>query len=86
MDNYTFSVNGESYEPVEKDGKYYIQIDDIDPQELDEAVTVIVNETMEVTYSPLNYLSRMSEKETDTLQDLLQALYGYHLAAKAYIG
>lgn len=86
VDNYTFSVNGESYEPVEKDGKYYIQIDDIDPQELDEAVTVIVNETMEVTYSPLNYLSRMSEKETDTLQDLLQALYGYHLAAKAYIG
>ena len=33
-------------------------------------------------YGPMNYIVRMSEKGSVELQNLLKALYNYHLAAK----
>ena len=86
IENYSFTVNGASCEPVEKDGLYYVEVSGINPQDLDKTVTVCVNNTMEVAYSPMNYMARMSVKGTDTLQALLAAMYGYHLAAQAYVG
>ena len=81
--DYTFTANGENAEVNEgSNGLYYVEIADIAPQNLDEAVTVVVNDGLTVTYSPLNYIYRMVNKTDDAaLQTLLQQLYDYYLAA-----
>ncbi len=85
----TFTVNGTAVAPAEKDGMYYVEVAQINPQALADAVTVTVTDgssVMTVRYSPMDYIVRMyyradSQAATKTL---VQALYGYHLAAKAY--
>ena len=81
--DYTFKVGETAYEPVLKDGKYYVEIGDINPQDWDKSVTVVVNDVLSVSYSPMNYIVRMNQKGNDTLKALLKAMYNYHLAAKA---
>ena len=81
--DYTFKVGETAYEPVLKDGKYYVEIGDINPQDWDKSVTVVVNDALSVSYSPMNYIVRMNQKGNDTLKALLKAMYNYHLAAKA---
>ena len=84
VNSYTFTVNGTEYEPVLKDNLYYIEVADINPQDLDDSITVMVNNTLSVSYSPMNYIVRMSTKGSDNLKALMKALYNYHLAAEAY--
>lgn len=87
LTGYTFTANGSTYTPVEKDGMYYVEIDGINPDALADAVTLSAtdgNGTVTVVYSPMNYLVRMSKKGSDTLKLLLQAMYNYHLAAVSY--
>ena len=83
----TFTENGNIYQPVAKDGMYYVEIADILPQNLDQQITLTVfdaeGNTLSVTYGPMNYIVRMNEKGSDALKNLLKALYNYHLAAKA---
>ncbi len=86
ISDYTFTVNGKTLQPKEKGGRYYVEIADINPQDLGTAVTVKVNNVLSVTYSPLNYLVNINQSGTADLQLLVQTLYGYHQAAKAYIG
>lgn len=81
--DYTFKVGEAVYEPVLKDGKYYVEIGDINPQDWDTSVTVTVNDGLSVSYSPMNYIVRMNQKGSDNLKALLKAMYNYHLAAKA---
>lgn len=83
--DYTFKVGETAYEPVLKDGKYYVEIGDINPQDWDKSVTVVVNDALSVSYSPMNYIVRMNQKGNDTLKALLKAMYNYHLAAKAVV-
>ena len=78
---YSFTVDNEQYEPMLKDGFWCITVYGINPQDLDKAVTVSVNESMIVTYSPMNYMVNMNMKGTEQLKVLLKALYNYHLAA-----
>ncbi len=82
----TFTANGNTYSPVEKDGMHYVEIADILPQDLDQQITLTVtdvnNKTLSVTYGPMNYIVRMNAKGSDNLKNLLKALYNYHLAAK----
>lgn len=79
------TVNGEKPEPMKKDGMYYIQVDDIAPHQLANPVQLQVNNTTCVVYSPMNYIIRMYQKTNDAaLQQLLLAMYRYHLAALAY--
>ena len=68
---------------VAKDGMFYVEVADILPQDLDEAVTVEVG-GLTVSYSPMNYIVRMNVKGSDSLQALLKAMYNYHLAAEEY--
>lgn len=83
----TFAANGKSYTPVEKDGMYYIEIADIMPQDLDQQIMLTVTDRegkiLAVTYGPMNYMVRMNQKDDPNLNNLLKALYNYHLAAKA---
>ncbi len=83
----TFTVNGNTYTPVSKDGMYYVEIADILPQDLDQQITLTVTDAggneLFVTYGPMNYIVRMNNKGSDSLKNLVKALYNYYLAAKA---
>ena len=85
----TFTANGIPYLPVAKNGMHYIEIADILPQDLAQPVTLTITDlegsTLSVAYNPMNYLQRMIQKDNIHHNNLLQALYNYHLAAKAYI-
>ena len=81
----SFAVNGNSYIPVVEDGMYYIEIPDISTENLDQQITLLATDTegnqLFVTYSPMNYIVRMNEKGSETLRNLLKALYNVYLAA-----
>ena len=59
------------------------------PQNMDQQITLTVEDvsgnTLTVSYSPMNYIVRMSANGNDNLKNLLKALYNYHLAAKELI-
>ena len=85
---YTFTVNGVPYMPQKKQGLLYIEIPGITPDRLDEQYPVSVKiaedqGTLTVSYGPMNYLVNMNSKGSVELKALVQALYNYHLAAKA---
>ena len=83
----TFTANGTVCSPGLKNGLYYVEVADILPQDLDKAMELVITDAsgnqMSVSYSPMNYIVRMSEKGSEALQALLKALYNYHLAAKS---
>ena len=69
------------------DGKYYVEIEGIVPQDLSQSITLTVQsgeQSIVVVYGPMNYIERMSEKGSAGLQQLLKAMYNYHLAAVEY--
>ena len=86
MNSYTFSSGNA---PILKDGKYYVEIDGINPQEYAKEIALTVSngtEEMTVTYSPLYYISRMYNKtDKQSLKTLLGAMYNYHIAAVDYV-
>ncbi len=87
--NLSFAVNGETVKAVEKDGKYYVEIADINPQDIGKTITVTVTDgtdTLTVGYSPLSYIVRMYNKADSSAntKSLVQALYGYYLEAVSY--
>ena len=84
---YTFTANGKAYTPIAKDGLFYVEVADILPQNMDQRIFLTVTDEhgsqMTVGYGAMDYLVRMKDKGSDSLTALLQALYNYHLAAKA---
>lgn len=85
ISSYTFG----GYEAVKSDELYYVEISDINPQDYSEDIVLSVSDgsnTMDITYSPLCYISRMYYKNTNALlTDLVEAMYIYGLAAQTYI-
>ena len=89
VEGLTFTANGESVGTDIKNGMFYVEIAGINPQDLADQITVSVTDgtdSLEVTYSPLNYIVRIYERETSSaeLKAVVQALYGYYLAAAEY--
>lgn len=86
ISNYTFSAGNA---PVYKDGKYYVEVSGINPQDYAKDIVLTVSDgenEMTVTYSPMYYLGRMYGKtENQSLKNLLVAMYQYHLAAVKYV-
>lgn len=81
--DYTFS-GGEK--PVEKNGMYFVEFRDINPQDYDKPITLTVNGSLSITYSPMNYISRKYENsDSAELKDLLNAMYQYHVTAVDYL-
>ena len=81
--DYNFSI-GEA--PVYKNGMYYVEVPDINPQDYAKTITLTVNDKMVVTYSPMQYISRMYNKtENEELKTLVSELYQYHLTAVDYL-
>ena len=82
---FTGDISGYEFEGAtvgQKNELSYVEFAEINPQDLDEAITVTVG-GISVTYGPMNYMARMSVNGSENLKDLLKALYNYHLAAKA---
>ena len=86
ISNYAFSTGNA---PVYKDGKYYVEVSGINPQDYAKDIVLTVSDgenEMTVTYSPMYYLGRMYGKtENQSLKNLLVAMYQYHLAAVKYV-
>ena len=81
--DYSFSI-GEA--PVYKNGMYYVEVPDINPQDYATDITLTVNDALTVTYSPMQYISRMYGKtENAELKALVSELYQYHLTALNYL-
>ena len=81
--DYNFSI-GEA--PVAKGDMYYVEVPDINPQDYAKDITLTVNDQMTVTYSPMQYISRMYGKtDSAELKALVNELYQYHLTAVDYL-
>ena len=90
VDGLTFTVDGNVYEPAQKDGMYYIEVAGINPQNLDQDMTALVTngqQNLAVQYSPLTYITRTYHRADApaVLKELVKAMYGYHKATKTYI-
>ena len=85
LEDLTVSANGGEAVIGTKNDMTYVEVSGINPQNLGTDVVVSV-EGLSVSYSPLDYIVRMYNKteSTDTTKALVQALYGYYLAAIAY--
>ena len=85
ISSYTFG----GHEAVKSDELYYVEISDINPQDYSEDIVLSVSDginTMDITYSPLCYISRMYHKNTNALlTDLVEAMYIYGIAAQTFI-
>ena len=80
--NYTFKANGVPCNPVVTTENVYIEVPGINPQDLENTITVTVNDTLSFSYSPMTYIVRMSQKGTENIRPLMKALYNYYLAAE----
>ena len=83
----TEGISFGDYEAVKKDGMYYVEIADINPQNLDEVIELVVSDAagneLTVAYSPMHYIKRMYfGNGSADLKAVLQAMYGYYLAAE----
>ena len=88
--DYVFTVDGASVVAKSEGGKYFVDIEGINPQMCgtDRVVKVTKNGAGEltVTYSPLDYIQRTYHSTTnETQKDLVLALYGYYLAAADFV-
>ena len=87
----TFTANGKEVTTGTKNEMTYIEVANINPQNLGDVIEVVVtaedDKTLTVTYSPLNYIVRMYTKAGSSAETkaLAQALYGYYQAALAYM-
>ena len=84
--NYTFSTGND---PVLKNGLYCVEVDEINPQDYTKEIVLNITDgstEMDVTYSPLYYISRMySKSDNADFKALLSAMYQYHIAAVQYV-
>ena len=86
---YTFTSNGNTYKADKKNDLYYVDVAGINPQDIDKPVVLTVSDessSLSVGYGPMNYITRMyNGNGSEALKNLLQALYGYYLAAEAFV-
>lgn len=66
---------------------YFVDIVDIAPDKLNDVYSVSVNNVEIVKYSPMWYIQRQYHINSNAMKfkNLLQAMYNYYLAAKAYV-
>ena len=87
VEDVTFSVNGVNYPAAKKNGLFYVEVPGILPQQYGNSIVLCAqkgDEKLDVTYSPLTYMVRMSQKGSEEMKALVNAMYGYYEAAVAY--
>ncbi|MGN0508509.1 MAG: hypothetical protein ACI4GX_04690, partial [Ruminococcus sp.] len=88
ISEYTFSVDGITVTPTEKQGYYCIDIKNVRAEKLGTSFNVSVNgEEVITNYSALSYVYKVMESDStdDNLKNLVKALYIYNRNALAYI-
>ena len=87
--DYTFTAGKEVLTAKAKDGMYFVDVAEINPQDLDKPIEVTVTcgeSVLTVGYSAMHYIVRKFGSDTGSeLKALLQAMYTYHLAAEDYV-
>ena len=81
-------VNFGDYKVASKNGMHYVEVPGINPQDYAKSIALTATkgeESLTVSYSPLNYIIRMSEKGSNELKALLHSLYAYHETAVEYV-
>ncbi len=88
VDGYTFTIGDTEYEPVAKDGMYYIETPGINPQNMSDVITVNVtggSDTVSVQYAPIWYFIRSYNNSSDeTTKGLMAAAYSYYKEAEEF--
>ena len=88
VEGVTFTANGKNYTAGHTNNMFYVDVPGINPHEYSNSIVLSAvkgEETLEVTYSPMTYIVRMSKKGSDAMKALVKAMYGYHEAAVAYV-
>lgn len=90
INTYTFATADDStYEAVYKNGLYYVDVPGILPQDYAQTIEMSVTDgtdALQISYSPMYYISRMYAKsESEVLRNLMVAMYQYHTVAVAYL-
>jgi hypothetical protein len=87
----TAIYNGQELEVKERSGLYYVDVVGISAKDLDENVTITINDgtnTADVTFNPMTYCQTVQNDTTGTfdqgMKDLVSALYLYNQAANVY--
>lgn len=78
-----FTVNGNAVTPTKVDGYYEIKISDILAQKLDEKIIVTAG-GITLDYNAFSYGKLALETDNAKLKNVINALYAYNQAAKAY--
>ena len=90
VDGLTFTVDGQEYTPGSNDNGYYIEVGGINPQDMDNEITVEVTDgtdTMSVQYTPISYFIRTyHNSENEELKALAASAYSYFVAANNFVG
>ena len=90
VDGLTFTVNGTEYTPASNENGYYIEVGGINPQDMDDAMTVEVTngtDTLSVEYAPINYFIRTyHNSDNEEMKTLAAAAYSYFIAANNFVG
>lgn len=91
VEGLNFKVGETSYDAVEKNGLYYVEIPGINPQNYDDVVDLVVSDgasNLTVGYSPMHYITRMYHKDSSSeeFKALLGAMYTYYETACQYVG
>ena len=89
--SYTYKVNGKEIQPAIKEGQCYIEVADINPDQMDQEMLVEVSDgtsQLSFRYSPNAFITRMYNRDTtdQELKDLLVAAKHYFDAAKVFTG
>ena len=87
ISDYTFSVDGMTVTPTEKQGYYCIDIKNVRAEKLGTSFNVSVNgEEVITNYSALSYVYKVMDSDSidDNLKNLVKALYLYNLATVTY--
>ena len=89
--SYTYKVDGVEIQPTMKQGQCYIEVANINPDQMDREMLVEVSDgtsQLSFSYSPNAYITRMYNRATtdSKLKDLLVAAKHYFDAAKVFTG
>jgi hypothetical protein len=88
---FTATYNGQTLEVKQRSGLYYVDVVGIAAKDLDEDVTITINDgtnTTEVSFNPMSYCQGVLNDTTGAfdrnIKDVVAALYLYNQAANIY--
>ena len=86
IDEYTFYVDGVEVEPVQKNDRYYVELDNLAAKNLDKMHTFSVG-GLSLNYGVMSYIHNIVfSAPSEAAVNAAKALYAYHVAMKAFFG